>query len=134
SDSIQGFPALDYLLFSANAVQKFSAPGAENRKKYVQDIIIRMKWLVSNTLSQWNGSYKATFINSTQTNVGSSIGYLINQFAFELDALKGPRIGWPFGKRSNGIVFADKCEGYYSGISSALAVANLTSLKNYYTG
>jgi predicted lipoprotein len=31
-------------------------------------------------------------------------------------------------------VFADKCEGYYSGITASLAVANLTSLKNYYTG
>ena len=83
---------------------------------------------------QWNGSYRTTFINSTQTNVGSSIGYLINQFAFELDALKGPRIGWPFGKRSNDIVFAEKCEGYFSGISRSLAVANLASLKKYYTG
>jgi predicted lipoprotein len=134
SDSIQGFPALDYLLFSANAVQKFSDAGAANRKKYVQDVMARMKSLVSNTLTQWNNGYRTTFINSIQTNVGSSIGYLVNQFAFELDALKGPRIGWPFGKRSNGIVFADKCEAYYSGISKSLAIANLTSLKNYYTG
>jgi predicted lipoprotein len=51
-----------------------------------------------------------------------------------MDALKGPRIGWPFGKQSNGIVFANKCEGYYSGFSAELAVANLTSLKNYFTG
>lgn len=134
SDSIQGFPTLDYLLFSTGAVQKFSDAGAAGRKKYVQDIMARMKSLVGSTLSQWTGSYRSTFINSTQTNVGSSIGYLINQFAFELDALKGPRIGWPFGKQSNGIVFADKCEAYYSGITAALAVANLTSLKNYYAG
>jgi predicted lipoprotein len=134
SDSIQGFPALDYLLFSTNAVQKFSGADAANRKKYIQDIMTRMKSLVSSTVTQWNSSYRTTFINSTQTNVGSSIGYLVNQFAFELDALKGPRIGWPFGKRSNGIVFADKCEAYYSGTSKALAVANLSSLKNYYTG
>lgn len=134
SDSIQGFPTLDYLLFSANSVQQFSDPGAANRKQYVQDIMVKMRSLVSNAVTQWNGNYRTTFINSTQTNVGSSIGYLINQFAFELDALKGPRIGWPFGKKSNDIVFADKCEGYYSGITKALAVANLISLKNYYTG
>lgn len=134
SDSIQGFPALDYLLFSSNAVQQFSDAGAANRKKYVQDVITRMKTLVSNTLGQWNGAYRTTFVNSLKTNVGSSIGSLVNQFAFEMDALKGPRIGWPFGKQSNGIVFADKCEGYYAGFSAALAVANLTSLKNYYTG
>jgi uncharacterized protein len=134
SDSIQGFPALDYLLFSAGAVEKFANAGSANRKKYVQDIMTRMKSLVSTTITQWNDSYRTTFVNSTETNSGSSIGFLVNQFAFEMDALKGPRIGWPFGKRSNGIVFADKCEGYYSGLSKALAVANLTSLKKYFTG
>jgi hypothetical protein len=134
SDSIQGFPALDYLLFSTDAVQKFADAGAANRKKYVQDVITRMKSLVDNTLNQWKGAYRTTFVSSLKTDVGSSIGALINQFAFEMDAMKGPRIGWPFGKQSNGIVFADKCEGYYAGFSADLAIANLTSLKNYFTG
>ncbi len=134
SDSIQGFPTLDYLLFSTDAITKFSAGDAANRKKYVQDVIARLKTLTTNTLSQWNGTYRTTFVNSTKTDVGSSIGYLINQFAYEMDALKGPRIGWPYGKQSGGIVFADKCEAYYSGISAELALANLTSLKNYYKG
>lgn len=134
SDSIQGFPALDYLLFSANAVQDFNGATAVNRKKYVTDIIARMKQLVTNTIAQWNNGFRENFINSLQTNVGSSIGSMVNQFAFEMDALKGPRIGWPFGKQSNGIVFADKCEGYFSGVSKDLAIANLTSLKRYFTG
>lgn len=135
SDSLQGFPALDYLLFAPNAVEKFTNDEAGNkRKEYVQDVITRMKLLVSNTASQWNDSYRATFVNSLKTDVGSSIGFLVNQFAFEMDALKGPRIGWPFGKQSNGIVFADKCEAYYSAISKELAIQNLTSLKNYFTG
>jgi uncharacterized protein len=134
SDSIQGLPALDYLLFSAGAVTKFSAPDAANRKKYVRDVVARIKQLTQNVLGQWNGGYRAVFIASLKTDVGSSIGLLVNQFALEMDRLKGPRIGWPFGKQSNGIVFADKCEGYYAGFSAALAVENLSSLKNYYTG
>lgn len=134
SDSIQGLPALDYLLFSANAVTKFSAADAANRKKYVRDVITRIKSLTQTILSQWNGGYRAVFIASLKTDVGSSIGLLVNQFAFEMDRLKGPRIGWPFGKQSNGVVFADKCEAYYSGISAVLAAENLSSLKNYYTG
>lgn len=134
SDSIQGFPALDYLLFAADAVQKFADAGAANRKKYVQDVMARMRSLTDNTLAQWKGAYHHTFIKSLKTDVGSSIGNLVNQLAYEMDAMKGPRIGWPFGKQSNGTVFADKCEGYYAGITGELAVANLTSLKNYYTG
>ncbi|MBS1661435.1 MAG: imelysin family protein [Bacteroidetes bacterium] len=131
SDSIQGFPALDYLFFSAGALGKY--PNA-NREKYVRDVLARMKTLVSGTLGQWQNSYRAAFVASLKTDVGSSIGFMVNQFAFEMDAMKGPRIGWPFGKQSNGIVFADKCEGYYSGNSLSLAVANLTSLKNYFAG
>ncbi len=134
SDSIQGFAALDYLFFSTDAVSKFTGTTAINRKKYVGDVITRMKQMVDNTIGQWNGTYRTIFINSLKTDVGSSIGNLVNQFAFEMDGLKGPRIGWPFGKQSNGIVFADKCEAYYSGISRDLAVANIISLKKYYTG
>lgn len=134
SDSIQGFPALDYLLFSPTAIQKFTEPASANRKKYVQDVVTRMKSLVGDALNQWKTTYRSTFVGSLKTNVGSSIGNLVNQFAFEMDALKGPRIGWPFGKQSNGLVFADKTEGYFSGISVALAVQNLTSLKNYFVG
>lgn len=134
NDSIQGFPALDYLLFAPNSVEKFTGTQATARKKYVRDVLARMKSLTANALSQWNGGYKATFVNSIKTDVGSSIGFLVNQFAYEMDRMKGPRIGWPFGKLSNGIVFADKCEGYYSGLTRDLAVANLTSLKNYFAG
>ncbi|WP_336516936.1 imelysin family protein [Pollutibacter soli] len=134
SDSIQGFPTLDYLLFSENAVAKFSDANSANRKKYVRDIVSRIKALTANAQTQWTGSYRNSFITSLKTDVGSSIGALVNQFAFELDAMKGPRIGWPFGKQSNGIVFADRCEGYYSGITGDLAVANLKSLKNYFIG
>lgn len=134
SDSIQGFPALDYLFFSTNAVQNFAGANAANRKKYVQDVISRMKSLTDNVLTQWKTTYSAPFIANTKLDVGSSMGYLVNQFAYEMDQLKGPRIGWPFGKQSDGIVFADKSEGFYGDFSAALAIANLTSVKNYYTG
>lgn len=134
SDSIQGFPALDYLFFSPNAVASFNNASATNRKKYVNDIFARMKSLVNEVIAQWDNSFRNHFVASLQTNVGSSIGSLVNQFAFEMDAMKGPRIGWPFGKQSNGIVFADKCEAYFSGISKELAISNLNALRYYFTG
>ena len=134
SDSIQGLPALDYLLFSTNTLTQFQNAGATNRKQYVRDVMTRIKTLSTNNLNQWNGTYRSAFLGNLQSNVGSPIGYIVNQLAFEMDAMKGPRIGWPFGKRSNGIVFADKCEAFYAGISGELAVANLTALKQYFKG
>ncbi len=47
SDSIQGFPVLDYLLFANDAVARFSAADAANRKQYVRDVIARIKLLVN---------------------------------------------------------------------------------------
>jgi len=74
-----------------------------------------------------------TLVANTKTNVGSPIGNIVNQLAFQMDVLKGPRIGWPLGKQSNGIVFATKVEAYYAGISAALAKESLAALKKMYT-
>ena len=127
----QGFAALSYLYFNPNAIAAFNTNTA-NRKKYVQDVVDRMKVLVDNVATGWT-TYRAEFVANTKTNVGSPIGNMVNQFAYQMDLLKGPRIGWPFGKQSNGQVFATKCEAYYAGISVQLAIENLTSLKNAFT-
>jgi hypothetical protein len=128
----QGFPALDYLFFAPTAVSRFGTNTA-SRVKYVQDVIARMKSIVDKVAADW-AAQRAAFVANTQTNVGSPIGNIINQLAYQLDLLKGPRIGWPLGKQSNGTVFPDKTEAYYSGNSAALAVELLTSLKKIYTG
>ncbi|MES2702526.1 MAG: imelysin family protein [Bacteroidota bacterium] len=127
----QGFPALNYLYCSSGAVSRFSA-NAANRAKYINDVVQRMKTLVDGVAAKWT-TYRTDFAANTQTSSGSPIAAIVNQMAYQLDMMKGPRIGWPFGKQSNGIVFAEKCEGYYAGISRALAIENITALKKLYT-
>lgn len=128
---VQGFPAVNYLFFGPNAISKFSTNTAA-RVKYAKDIVTRIKTLTDNVAAAWP-SYKTDFIANTRTNVGSPIGSIVNQLAYQMDVMKGPRIGWPFGKQSNGIVFASKCEAYFVGISAVLAVQNMTALKTLYT-
>lgn len=130
----QGFPSLDYVLFSTGALAKFTGGNAANRKKYVQDLLARMKTLTAGVTTTWNNTYKAEFVGNTRSDAGSPIAFLINQFAYEMDQMKGPRIGWPYGKQSGGVQYPDKTEGYHAGISVALAVANLTNLKKMFTG
>jgi predicted lipoprotein len=127
----QGFPALDYLFFAPNAISKYSS-NTSHRVKYAQDVVARIKTLVASVSSGWK-AYRTEFIGNTRTNVGSPIGNTVNQLAYQMDLLKGPRIGWPFGKQSNGIVFATKTEAYYTGNSVSLALENLQSLKSIYT-
>lgn len=134
SISQQGLPALDYLLFNPHAVADFTGATAVNRKKYVQDLITILKTKVTTVLNGWKNTYRATFVGNTKSDSGSPIAFLINQFAFEMDQLKGPRIGWPFGKQSGGTQFPNNTEGFNSGISVALATQNLTALKGMYTG
>jgi uncharacterized protein len=128
----QGFPALNYLLFGPNAIEKFGT-NTTNRAKYLKDVALRMKTLVDAVVTGWS-AYRSNFIANTKSDVGSPIGNLVNMLAYEMDLMKGPRIGWPFGKQSNGIVFASKSEGYFAGIGSQLARANIRSLKNAYLG
>lgn len=125
----QGFPALNYLYFGNDAIDKMDS----KRAKYINDLLARMKTLVDKVTNEWNG-YRGTFVSNTQTNSGSPIAFIVNQLSYQLDLLKGPRIGWPLGKQSNGKVFETKCEAYYAGISMALAVENLNSIKRLYTG
>lgn len=129
----QGFPALDYLFFANDAVAKFADAGSANRKKYVQDVLNRIKSLLDQTLSTWKSTYRAQFIANTKSDSGSPISYMLNQFAYEMDMLKGPRIGWPFGTQSGGVQFPELCEAYYAGLSLDLAIENMNSLKNMFT-
>lgn len=127
----QGFGALGYLYFAPGSVDKLT--GNTARAKYINDLLARMANLVNDVAAAW-GPYRATFVENTQTNAGSPIGNIVNQLAYQSDMLKGPRIGWPLGKQSNGIVFATKCEGYYAGMSKELAIENVQAMKTMYSG
>ena len=128
----QGFPALNYLLFGPNAIAKFHNNTA-GRVKYLKDVAQRLKALVDKVSADWT-TYRSTFVSNTKSDVGSPIGNIVNMLAFQMDMMKGPRIGWPFGKQSNGIVFPSKSEGYFAGIGSQLARENMKSLKNTFIG
>jgi predicted lipoprotein len=93
-----------------------------------------MKQLIDQTTSTWKNSYRKEFISNTKSNSGSPISYLLNQFSYEMDMIKGPRIGWPYGTMSGGVQFPEWVEGYYTGISLELALANMKSLKQMFNG
>lgn len=128
---MQGFSAVNYLFFGPNAIEKFNSNTAA-RIKYAKDVVGRIKSLVDKVNADWAG-YRQTFIGNTMTNVGSPIGNMVNNMAYEMDVLKGPRIGWPFGKQSNGIPFPTKVEAYFAANSAALAQESVKNMKNIYT-
>jgi hypothetical protein len=83
----QGFPALDYLFFSPNAIGKYGVNTA-SRVRYTKDVVGRIKTLVDKVIADW-AAYRAGFTTNTKTNVGSPIGNIVNQLAYQLDLHQG---------------------------------------------
>lgn len=139
----KGFPALDFLLFDVHnsdafILQRFtSSPQATNYLAYLEALIAEIK-LKSNTIAAaWSASgnnYLSTFISNTGSNTGGSIGMLVNQFCYDLEVLKNASIAIPAGKRSLGVLYPEKCEGYFSKSSLTLAKARFQALRNLYMG
>src|SRR5690606_37957978 len=127
----QGFPAIDYLLYSdANVLAKFTTDAnAANRKKYLKDITTLAKQRIEATHNTWITNYKTTFIQAQGTAVGSAVGYLVISLNEEIDLTKGARVGIPVGKYTAGDPFPAKVEAYYSQKSLTLLVRNLQAMK-----
>lgn len=137
----KGFPAIDFLLYGQNmsdaAILEAFTTGAKaaERTKYLQDCLAELKNKINNVVSGWNGGYRGTFINSTGSQIGSSLGLLVNQLDFEIDLLKNGKIGIPLGKKSLDVLLPEKCEAYYAkNISVRLAKECLANIENVYLG
>jgi predicted lipoprotein len=132
----KGLPALDYLFYGKNqtelsVIQSFTA--SANKRQYVTDLLNDMSSKINSVINSWS-SYRAAFISSQGTDVGSSIGYLVNQINYELDYLKNAKVGIPLGKKTLGVQEPTKCEVYYGGQSVQYAMETLYSIENAYLG
>jgi predicted lipoprotein len=137
--SAKGLPAIDYLLFGTsdnNAVLSlFTTDGkAANRKTYLAALSAELKTNATTTLAGWNATYKNTFLAATGTDVGSSVGQLVNQLVYDYEILKNYQIGVPAGTQSMGAALPQKVEAYYSKNSLQLALQHVQALQNVYLG
>lgn len=139
----RGFPALDYLLHKRNGnnaevLERFTTNvDAQVWKDYLTDLVDDTKSVVEAVKNDWeptSGNYLATFISNDGTDVGSSLGELVNQLNYDYEQLKNARIGIPVGKQTLGIALPEKCEAYYAGYSVELAIEQITAIKNLYLG
>lgn len=136
----KGFPAIDYLLFSrsdSEIVTLFTTDAnAAKRIQYLNDIANEIEFVSSNAASSWN-SYLTQFISASGTDIGSSVGMLVNDLSFELERCRRERVGNSLGYIgfiSSGNVDAHFLEAYHSAYSKELLAANLRELKTLYEG
>ena len=139
----RGFPALDYLLHKRNenntdVLERFTTnPEAQAWKDYLTALVNDTKNLVDTVKNSWeptSGNYLDTFSSNDGTDVGSSLGELVNQLNYDYEQLKNARIGIPAGKQTLGVALPEKCEAYYAGYSVELALEHINGIKNLYLG
>ncbi len=137
----KGFPALDYLFFGKNETDASlialfdTDPKATNRIAYVNACLNELQTKTNAIVNGWNNSYRGAFIGSTGSQIGSSLGLLVNQLDFEIDLLKNAKLGIPLGKKSLGVTLPEKCEAFYANnISVKLAKECLANIEDVYLG
>lgn len=132
----QGFAAIEFLLFGhgdvANVLHELE--GSDNQRlRYISDCLEKMIMLTEDVILGWE-SYSTEFKSNTGSDVGSPIGLMINEINFEFELLKNARVGIPLGKKTLGVTQPEKVEGYFSGHSTALALANLDGISDAFSG
>ena len=140
----KGFPALDFLLFGIAGSEEeivglyTNDPLSQNRSAYLKAVVEDIKYRTGSVAAGWAPSgenYRAAFIKQDGTDVGSSIGLMVNELNqfFERET-RDKKIGIPLGKRSQGIPIPMQVEAGYSDLSLSLAQENLDAIFDFYMG
>jgi predicted lipoprotein len=142
--SRQGFPALDYLLNGVAAsdtdIVTFYTSSSEGttRVAYVKRLITRMNSLITTVISEWNGSYKDSFISKTGLDASSSFGLVVNSYVLHYERyIRSGKFGIPSGATiaGAGVPHADKVEAVYKrDISLTLAKNAHNAALKFFSG
>jgi predicted lipoprotein len=136
-----GFPAIDYLLngLADNddaILEKYTTDAnAEKYRIYLSNLIDRMQELTETVLTDWEGSYRDTFVSSTSNTSSSSVNNFVNDFIFYFEkGLRANKIGIPAGVYSTNPL-ADKVEAvYYKTASKDLTLEALSAVQDVFNG
>ncbi len=139
----KGFPALDFLLFGVTQNNNYvlsiytSATTATYAKNYLNDIVNELQIKTNTVYNSWistGGNYASIFKSNTGSDVGGSIGMLVNQLNYDFEILKNAKVGIPLGKMTLGIPLPEKVEAFYNQQSLELIQEHIQSIENIYLG
>jgi Imelysin len=138
----QGFPAIDYLLHGlANTdtqILEFYTSNAlaSNYKDYLQVNANKLKAIADLIVTDWNSSFKASYIANNGTSVTSSVNKTTNNFVKNLEKdIRTGKLGIPAGVFSSGVKFSEKVEGFYKNdISKILLNEAVKASQDFFNG
>lgn len=125
----QGFPAIEYLLWSANDADIINAlTNDNNRRDYLTALSARCQEIASTVSNEWT-AYSTMYLQQDGTDVGSSLGMVVNSLNLDFEKfIRDGKVGIPLGIRSLGNPLPGHGEAPYSGNSKALLTASLEGL------
>ena len=133
---VQGFPALDYLLFAFTGEELMQNKLVNTKyTDYISTLTERLLMLSSDVLSDWKSSYRDEFIRNDASSATGSVDKLVNDALFYYEKfLRAGKIGIPAGVFS-GTPISDAVEAPFSKIySKQLFLAGLGHFKNFLNG
>ncbi len=138
----QGLPALDYLINGLSStdleiVGFYSTnSNATNYKKYLNDLVIKMKSNSELIVSDWNISYRNQYIANTGSTVTGSVNITSNSFVKNLEKdIRTSKIGFPSGIFSGGVLKPQNIEALYKNdISKILLNESLKASQDFFNG
>lgn len=132
----RGLPALDYLLFSADATAsaealKASAMRAAYTRAVARDILTQ----VERVHAAWVGGYREAFIARSGSDAGSGATQMFNAFNRAFELLKNYKIGIPAGLQAGQTAPSPtSVEAPYSEQSWRLAQVHMKALRMFWYG
>ena len=132
----RGLPALDYLLFSADAsasaeALKASAMRAAYTRAVARDILTQ----VERVHAAWLGGYREAFIARSGSDAGSGATQMFNAFNRAFELLKNYKIGIPAGLQAGQTAPSPtSVEAPYSEQSWRLAQVHMKALRMFWYG
>lgn len=139
-----GFPAIDYLLNNEQnsiVVEQFTSIEAANqRKQYLNDLVIDIQNRVNHSLNGWLSSgdnYQASFTETGALgiDVGSSLSIIVNSIDLHFQRFtRDGKIAIPAGVRSAGVPRPKAIEALYGNYSVELLTASIIAYEKLFKG
>lgn len=137
----QGLPALDYVLnglatTDTEIVALYTGTSGTKYKKYVTDLVTALKTNNDTVLTDWNGSYKNTYIANDGNTITSSVSITVNNFTKNFEKnVRAAKIGIPAGVFSGGTLLPQNVEGLYKkDISKTLYITAIQASQDFFNG
>ncbi|GEQ86731.1 iron-regulated protein A precursor [Patiriisocius marinistellae] len=136
----QGFPAIDYMLNGLGTDEEIivhytTNSNADGYKTYLKSLSQTIKNLTSQVLTDWNTSFRDTYVSNTSSSASGAVDQTVNAYIFYYEkGLRAGKIGIPAGVFSSNPLPENVEALYKSDISKLLLEEALQATRNFFNG